>query len=315
MFGSYLKRIKYGFSLSIESLKFSVKNLDVSLLYVIGSILASVPAWIGYYIVSNLFELLGFAGYSTLAGGVASVGIYTFVFFFVRGTIVHITGARMLGENVSLIDGIRNVSQNPELFLRWAVIKAVVRMLYRLSRQSNNNIAGRILRYFADMAMSIWKAATYFILPTLTFYSSDDTKAEAAQSIYVLRKRYLEIASVKIATMVLYIVGFFFWIFLAMTIVIGGFSAGFPIAGILLFFVTVFGGMLLFWLISMYMRDVVRTALYLESEAPEKVTGFNTSVFGAEIPDDETVRKDFVPNSVEEFLEKHKGDGKFEDRL
>ena len=322
---SYLSRAKYGFSLTAEAVKFSILNFDVSILYLFGLVIASIPAVLTSIGLYWFLTLIGFNSPDLVMS--VGVAIYVFTFFYVRSTIVYIIGSRMLGEKISVLKGIRSVLNNLHLYNKWAVIILLVTFVLDYADRKNN---GSFLSYFTSIGTLVWKATTYFILPTLTFFSSDDIREEAAQSVFVLRKRYIEISAAKIASAIIMRIMLVLLVLFAISTVVLGLFGTINLANleyttlgggsffltILTFIVIIFGGYMLIWLFITYLQDVVRVALYLESEAPkEEINGFDTSLFDAEIPNEEKVQKDFIPEEVEEYLQKQTRNGEFKVRI
>lgn len=318
MFRSFIPRIKYGFSLTIESAVFTVKNADISLLYILGLFLALIPAGIILTTTTILTELFGNDAISLVGYTLASI-TYLFTTFYVRGTVIHITGGRMIGKNITIIDGIKDIVFQPVVFLKWAIITSIVQTLFKLARNTNKKnsigaIASVVLQIILSGLHLIWQAATYFILPTLIFYSSNQTKDQSLQSISVLRKRYIEIASVKLTSTVIFAITAIIGILLSIGLLYFSVftqSLGFislSIGTILVMFAVIY-------LFITYLNDVTRTALYLESEAPEKVTEFNTDLFGATIPNEEQIRKDYINTFVESKIGGWEPDGEFKHKL
>lgn len=319
MFRSFIPRIKYGISLTLESALFTVKNPDISILYVVGLILALIPAGS----ILALTTLLAATPFGTdtvsLIGYTLASITYLFTLFYVRGTVIHITGGRMIGKRITLLDGIKDIVFQPFVFFKWAVITSLVKTLFKLARNTDNRksigtIAAVILQIILSGLQLIWQAATYFILPTIIFYSSNRTTDQALQSISVLRKRYLEIASVKLTSTVLFFLTAVFGVIVSIGLV--SLSAITQSIG----FISLTIGIIIFlfatiYLFITYLNDVTRTALYLESEAPEKVTEFNTDLFGATIPSEEQIKNDYINSVIESKIGDWEPNGEFKHKL
>lgn len=323
-----MSRGKRGIVIAFESIKFAVRNLDVVFIYLIGVLtsvflavgIGAVPWGVGVVTGSELFFVVS---------ALTVVGIYTIGMFFSHGVAVHLIGSRMLNDELGIRAAINDVFNRPRVLAKWAVITAVVTMLSKLSqyKEDNNNA---ILDVFPAISfISLYRTATFFIHPTLIFYSSDDTKEELSQALAVYAKRIVEVLAMK-AALTIFIAGLVVTgvalivstvVFVPFIVLSGG-ETGFSPVQAFLAAPLIAAGAIVFvavvaWNLNKLIFDIGKTAVYLDSEAPvDDLHGFNQAVMH---PDDDTNReaifKSNVPQAVIETLESWSGSGTFQRRL
>lgn len=323
-----IDRSKRGISIAVESIKFGIRNIDIVFIYLIGSILSTLFA-VSIAVVPWFFGVLTRSGVFFVASILASAGMYAFTMFFWHGIAVHLVGSRMLGDELGIRTAVRDVLDRPSILAKWALITAVVKMLAVLSN-SDDTSNKSVFRFIPKVSvLSIYRTATFFIHPTLVFYSSNDTREEISQALYVYASRIVEVLAMKAAmtifTVILVTGGVALIIssvilvpFLALTvempsIAIVSLFAATPIlaVGAIIFLAGIT------WSLDKLLFDIGKTAVYLDSEAPvENLEGFNqTVIHPSEDLDREAIFRSNAPEAVINRLQTWSGSGEFRHRL
>lgn len=323
-----IDRSKRGIAITGESIRFAVKNLDVVCIYLIGAVVSTLLA-VGVAAIPFGLGVSGRVELFIILSLMVSVGVYAFTMFFWHGIAVHLIGSRMLGETLHVRTAVSDVLDRPGIFGKWAVITTVVKMLAVLSNMDDEKKNSTIQLLPQISVLSLYRTATFFIHPTLLFYSLDETKAEISQALSVYAKRIIEVLAMKtamtIVTVILVIVGVAMIVCFAVLLPVLAVTAtgsGIGIVGVFVATPVLAGAAILFlagiaWSVDKLLFDIGKTAVYLDSEAPVvELHGFDQAVIH---PDDGVNREDIfrsnAPQAVINRFQSWSGDGSFQHRV